>query len=92
MVVDEVIYLWVILVAGEEAGPEGFIRAVQCLAELFYSDNGLLASPQPAHLQAVLNVLMGMFDRFGIYTNVNNTVGMVCYPCHMDGGHSEAAY
>ena len=80
MVVDSVICHWFTLVAGEEAGPDGFRRAVKWTAASFYADDGLLTSPRPARLQAALDVLMGLFNRVGLQTNLNKTVGMVCHP------------
>ena len=80
MVVDAVIYHCVTLVVGEEAGKDGFGRAVQCLVELFYTNNGLIASPSLARIQAALDVLTGLFNRLGLQTNVNKMVGMVCQP------------
>ena len=51
------------LVSGEEVGTKGFGRAVQWLAELFYTDIFILAYPQPALLKAALDVLTVLFDR-----------------------------
>ena len=58
----------------------------------FYSDKGILDSPRPGRLQAALDVLTVLFDRFVLHINTNNTVGIVWQPCCMDGGHSEGAY
>ena len=44
MVVDAVIFHFILVVAEEEAIVEGFGRAVQYMAEYFYDDDGLLAS------------------------------------------------
>ena len=52
------------------AGPEGFGRSVQWMADFFHTYDGLLASPRPARLQAALDVMMGLFDRVGLQTNV----------------------
>ena len=76
-VVDTVIQHWVTLDSGEKAGPDGFRRYVHCIAELFYVHDGILTSPQPARLHAALDVLTGLFDRVGLRTNVNKTVGIV---------------
>ena len=48
MVIDAEIPHWVTLVAGEDAGPDGFGQAVQCVVALFYADDCLLALPRPA--------------------------------------------
>ena len=39
MEVDAVIYHWITLVVGEEAGPDGFRRAIQWMTALFYANN-----------------------------------------------------
>ena len=56
----------------------------------FFADYRFLTSPQPARLQAEMGVLTGLVDRVGLQTNVNNTVGIVCYPCCISGGTLEA--
>ena len=80
MVVDVVIRHWEMVVAGEDAVPEGFCREVQKLASLFYVDESLLASPHPDRLQEALNILPGLFYRIVLLTNMDKTVGMVCQP------------
>ena len=86
------IFYWVTLVAVEESVPYGFGGAFQWLAALFYADDGLITSPRPARIQAALDVLMEMFDRVGLQTNINKRVGMVCQTCYIFGGRSEAVY
>ena len=55
------------------------------------ADYGILPSPRPSCLQEVLDVLMGVFDRFIQQKNVRKMVEMVCHPCYMDIRHLEAA-
>ena len=83
MVVDAVIHHWVVLLTGEEAGPASFRLLVQCLAEFFYANYILLASPRPSRIQAALDVLEGLFYRVGLHTNFNKKVEMLCQPCHI---------
>ena len=45
IVVDALILHWVVVVVGEDAGYEGFKRAVKKLAALFYLKYGIIASP-----------------------------------------------
>ena len=70
MVLDSVIWQWVTVVDGEEEGPYVFGQLVQWLAPLLYADDGILASPRPNHLQDMLDVLPGIFNRVGLRTNV----------------------
>ena len=75
MGVDTVIRHWVTRVAGEEAVTDGFGRTIQWLEVFFYADDLLITYPSTACLQAVLGVMEGLFDRFGLHTNVENWFG-----------------
>ena len=77
IVVEEVILHWFILVAVEYAVPECYGQAFQWMASLFYADYGIIALYQPSHLQAALDVFMGLFDRFCLHTNINNILVVV---------------
>ena len=90
MVEDAVIWHWVTLLSGEEEVPDGFGWSFQLPVACFYADNGIIALPRTDRLQEVLDVLMELFDRVGLQTNVKKMVGMVCQPCYMDVSHSEA--
>ena len=59
---------------------------------MFYADDGMVASSDPAWLQGAFNALVGLFDRVGLQTNVRKTVGMVCHPCQAAGNITKAAY
>ena len=48
---------------------------IQWLVALFYADDGLLVSPRPARIQAVLDALMGLFDRVELHTNIEKWLG-----------------
>ena len=78
LLADAVICCWFMLVLVEEAVPDGFGWAVQWPEALFYANDVLLASPRPARLQVVLDVLIGLFYRFGLQTNVSKMVEMLC--------------
>ena len=58
------------------------------MTELFYTNDGLLASPGPARIQAALDVLTVLLDRVGLLTNVKKMVGMVCQTCYIVIGQS----
>ena len=70
MVVDAVLCRWFTLVVGDQAGPDGFVRAVQWLVAFFYADDSLLALTKPVRLQVVLDVPTRLLDRLGLQTNV----------------------
>ena len=60
--------------------------------ELFYADDGMVASSDPVWLQGAFNALVGLFDRVSLQTDVGKTVGMVCHPCQAAGNITMAAY
>ena len=61
-------------------------------ADLFYADDGMVASSDPRWLQWVFDTLVSLFERVGLRTNVGKTVSMVCRPCEAAGTQSVAAY
>ena len=85
MVVNLVINHWSTVVTWEDTGPEYFGRAMQNLDAVFYADDGLPTSPQPDRLQEALEVIMGLFCRVVLWTNVDKTVVMVCQLCRTVG-------
>ena len=46
----------------------------------FNADNGVVTSTEPVRLQLVFDVLMGIFYRVVLQTNVHNNVRMMCWP------------
>ena len=61
--------------------------------ELFYADDGMIVSSDPAWLQSAFAALVAIFDRLGLMKNVGKTVRMVCHPCQAGSGNkTEEAY
>ena len=52
----------------------------------------MVASSDPQWLEGAFFILVDLFDRVGLRTNVRKTVGMVCHPFQATGTQSEAAY
>ena len=92
VVVDVVVCNWVkeVIAGTEEWGDRGQEGRHQ--AALFYADDGMVASSDPHWIQGAFNTLVGLFDRVGLRTNIEKTVGMVCRPCQAAGNQLEAAY
>ena len=92
VVVDAVVRHWVmVMVEGtEEQGEHGQEGRHQ--NDLFYADNGIVASSDPKWLQGAFSTMVGLFNRVVLRNNVRKTVGMVCHPCQAAGTQSEAAY
>ena len=87
VVVDAVVWHWVhrVMEEAEARGETG--REGRHQAALFYADDGMVASSDPAWLQGAFTALVGLFDRVGLRTNVGNTVSMVCHPCQATAGN-----
>ena len=94
MVIDAVIRHWVTVVGGpqEGSGQEGLGTSIQSLSVLFYTNDGLVASPESARFQGAFNALTGFFDRDDLRTNEGNTVSMACRPCRTLHVWSTEAY
>ena len=92
VVVGAIVRNWVtgVIVNVEEQGD--LRKEGRHQADLFYADDGMVASSDPCWLQGAFFTLVGLFYRVGLQTNVGKTVGMVCYPCQAAGNLSEAAY
>ena len=60
---------------------------------VFYADNGMVVSSDPAWLQGAFSALVAIFDRVVLLTNVRKTVSTVCHPCRAGGrNRTEEAY
>ena len=89
---DNVVRCWVAVVTPTEAGMGGLGLTIIKLVAYFYTDEGLVALTQPERLQRAVDVLTGLFDRVGLRTNTEKTVGVVCQTYHAPGGMLEASY
>ena len=81
VVVDAVVRHWVTLSVEDlenrgERGKEGRHQAT-----LFYADDGMVAPSDPHWLQWAFNVLVGLFERVVLHTNVGKKVRITCRPC-----------
>ena len=87
VVVDAVVRHWVdgIVDEAEEKGETG--REGQHQSAVFYADDGMVVSSDPAWLQGAFSALVAIFDRVGLLTNVGKTVSMVCHPCWAGAGN-----
>ena len=91
MVVDAVARLWIDRIFDEteekgETGREGRHQLV-----VFYADDGMVVSSEPAWIQGAFSALVAIFDRVGLRTNVGKTVSMACHPCRAGSGNRTEA-
>ena len=78
--VDVIIRYWVGIMVENEVGPDGFGYTVADKMTLFSANYGLIESTNPMWLQWVFDILIGLFERFGIINNTEKMVKMVCQP------------
>ena len=93
VVVDTVVRHWVhgFMEEAEARGETG--REGRHQAALFYANNGMVVSSDPAWLQGAFTALVGLFDRVDLQTNAGKTVSMVCHPCQVTAGNiTQEAY
>ena len=71
-------WVTVVIAGAEERGERG--KKGRHHADILYTGNGMVASSDPHWLQGAFNILVGLFDRVVLWTNVGKTLGMVCHP------------
>ena len=85
VVVDAIILHWVTVLTPIESVMGVLGLTGIDLMGYFYSDDGLVALTQPERLHRAFYFLTGLFGRFGLRKNTENTASMVCQPCHAPG-------
>ena len=58
---------------------------------VFYANDGMVVSLDPAWLQGDFSALVAILYRVGLRTNVNKTVSMACHPCQAGSGNLATA-
>ena len=71
---DVIIRYWVGIMVENEDGPDGFGYTLVDKMTLFYAYYGLIDSTNPVWLQWVFDILLGLFEWFGIINNMENMV------------------
>ena len=93
MVVDAVVRHWIDGLVEETAEKGETGREVRHQSAVFYANDGMVASSDPAWLQGAESALVAIFGRVGLRTNVRKTVSMACHPCREGAGNrTEAGY
>ena len=75
--VDVIIRYWVGIMVENEDGTEGFGYTVADKMKLFYAYYGLIDSTNMVWLKWVFDILIGLFERFGIINNMEKMVTIV---------------
>ena len=93
VVVDAVVWHWIdgIVDKTVEKGETG--REGRHQLAVFYADDGMVFSSDPAWLLGAFSALVAIFGRVGLRTTVSKTVSMACHPCQARAGKwTEAGY
>ena len=75
--VDAVVRAWIAQMLGAEAAEHGYGEELRKILAIFYADDALLASRDPALLQEALDVMVALFERVGLRTNTAKTKVMI---------------
>ena len=76
---------------GQQLAEEGHQR-LMVKAELFNTNDGIVAYTDPEWIQLAFCTLTGLFDQVGIQTNIRNIAGMVCRPVRAAEVQEDKAY
>ncbi len=87
--VDAVIREWLHRTLGEDAARDGIGDRVAEILVAFYVDDGFIASQDPVWLQESFDILVGLFERIGLFTNAAKTKVMVCIPGRIREGYTK---
>ena len=92
MVVDNIIITWLsITVEDQRVAHDGLGDTVWRCLRVFYANDSMVGSHDPECLQHAMNVLVGLFRRYGLAANVTKSRTMTCQPGTLRPGMSEEA-
>ena len=92
VVVDNVIHTWLaITVEGQRLAHDRLGDAVGRCLGLFYAYDGMFGSRDPEWLHHLMNVLVGLFQRYALAANVAKSRMMTCQPSALMSGMSTEA-
>ena len=81
VVVDNVVWTWLTLtVKCQTLAQEGLVLIVGRCLGFFNANNNMVGAWDSEWLQNVLNVLIGLFKRYGLIANFVNSRTMMCQP------------
>ena len=78
--VDAVVREWLRQTLGDDAAKDGVAHMAAKFIALFYVDDAFIASRDHVFLQNSLDTLISVFERVGLYTNVQKTKSMTFLP------------
>jgi hypothetical protein len=90
--VDAVVREWLHQMLDDDAAREGIGDNVAQWLVAFYIGDGLVASRNPVWLQLSFDILVGLFERIGLFTNAAKTKVMTCILGRIREGYTEEEY
>lgn len=73
-------------------GDDGLENLVREHLALFYADDGLIGGPDPEWVQTAFSLMIRLFERIRLKTNLGKTKSMTCVPGYIRGQMSSPAY
>jgi hypothetical protein len=89
---DAIVREWLHQRLGEEATHDGIGERVVEILGVFYINDRLIASCDPVWLQEFFDVLIGLFEWIGLFTNPTKMKAMVCIPRRIQEAKTEEEY
>jgi hypothetical protein len=90
--VDAIVREWLYQTLDEDIARDGIGDQVTKILVAFYVDDGLIASRDPVWLQDSFDILIGLFERIGLFTNASKTKVMICISGRIREAYTEEQY
>ena len=81
----------VMTVENQRVAHDGLVQAVGRYLKVFYADDSMIGSRDPDCLQHLMNVVVGLFWRYGLVSDVTKSHLMACQPGALRSGISVKA-
>jgi hypothetical protein len=78
--VNAVVREWLCQMLDKDAAQDEIVDQVAEILVVFYVIDGFIASCDPVWLQESFDILIGLFEWIGLFTNASKTKVMVCTP------------
>jgi hypothetical protein len=76
--VDAVVREWLYQTLDKDIARNGIGNRMAKILVAFYIDDELIVTRDPFWLQELFDILIGLFERIGLFTNASKTKVMVC--------------
>ncbi len=90
--VDAIVREWLCQTLDKDIARDGIGNRVAKMLVAFYVNNGLVASCDPFWLQELFDILIGLFEWIGLFTNASKTKVMVCIPGQIREAYTDKEY